>query len=251
MVETIQEEPAIDKMVENFSASELPTKIKKIKLLEAVGLPISKMDFLNRDSVDHLEGLISERLENRDCPLIIRFACEPDKLSMPFFYIETTMGREERALVIEKIFSLIKVDLTIKYLILQDATSTKDVKDKISGRITFEKGEMMPIQEVMEIYKGARSTNVLNNVDVNDPNFQRFVKKAGEFTKPARQLSPDSSIQEGEVREIFNLLNLHYDKLKIVDDVIKKSQRKYTEDLTISFEFSYRNGKITFSDIDF
>ncbi len=251
MTETSREEPAIDKIVENFSASEIPTKIKKIKLLEAVGLPISRMDFLVRGNIDRLESLILERLRNQDCPLIVRFACEPDKLSMPFFYIEMTMGSEERVAVIEKIYSLIKADPTIKYLILQDATPIKDIKNKISGRITFEKGEMMPIQEVMEIYKGARSTNVLNNVDVNDPNFRRFVKKAGEFMKPAGRLSADSLIEESEIREIFKLLNFYRDRMESVSDVINKSRGRHTENLTISFEFSYRNGKIIFSDVDF
>ncbi|MFA5413181.1 MAG: hypothetical protein WC348_01390 [Patescibacteria group bacterium] len=251
MIGTNQEEPAIDKMVKNFSASEIPTKIKKIKLLEAVGLPTSKIDFLDREKIDCLESLISERLGSEDCPLIVRFACDPDKLSMPFFYIETTMGGEERETVIEKIYSLIKTDPNIKYLILQEATPTKSVRDKILGRITFEKGKIMPIQEVMEIYKGARSTNVLNNVDVDDPNFRRFIKRAGEFMKSADQLKQGSTIQEAEIREIFNLLNFYRDKMGIAQDVINRSRGRYVEDLTISFEFSYRDGRIIFLDIDF
>ena len=85
--------------------------------------------------------------------------------------------------------------MSIKYLIIQDATPVESAKDKISGRISFEKEELMPVQEILEIYKGARSTGILNNVDINDPNFQRFTKKAGEFMKPTKKLDTDSLIK--------------------------------------------------------
>lgn len=142
----------IDRMVEDFNKPEIPLKISKIKLLETVGLPISKIDFIKKENTDGLENIILERLKNQDYPLIIRFACIPDKFSMPFFYVEKEMNDEKKGMIIEKIYSLIKNDATIKYLILQDATPTESAKDKISGRISFEKGEMVPIQEVLEIY---------------------------------------------------------------------------------------------------
>ena len=109
---------------------------------------------------------------------------------------------------------------------------------------------MAPIQEVLEIYKGARSTGVLNNVDINDPNYQRFVKKTGEFMKPAKTLDAGSSIEEGEVKEIYDFLNMYREKIETIIDIITKSQKKSTNDMTISFEFSYRDGRIVFSDID-
>lgn len=241
----------IDRMVEDFNKPEIPLKISKIKLLETVGLPISKIDFIKKENTDGLENIILERLKNQDYPLIIRFACIPDKFSMPFFYVEKEMNDEEKGMIIEKIYSLIKNDATIKYLILQDATPTESAKDKISGRISFEKGEMVPIQEVLEIYKGARSTGVLNNVDVNDPNFQRFTKKAGEFMKPTKELDADSSIKDSEVREIYSFLNMYREKIETITDIIAKSKNKSINDMIVSMEFSYRDGKLVFSDIDF
>lgn len=251
MVEIDQEELMLEKMAENFNQPEIPLKIKKIKLLETVGLPISRMDFIKRENFDDLAGAISERLKHQDCPLIIRFACIPDKFSMPFFYLEKEMNEEEKNKIIEDIYSLIKNDSAIKYLILQDATPADSAKDKISGRILFEKGEVMPGQEVLEIYKGARSTSILNNVNVDDPNFQRFIKKAGEFMKPIKDLSADSSIKEGEIREIYNFLKMYREKIETIIDVITRSQKKSANDMIVSLEFSYRDGKIIFSDIDF
>lgn len=251
MAENDREELMLEKMAEDFRQPEIPLKIKKIKLLETVGLPISKMDFIKKENFDDLAATISERLKHQDCPLIIRFACAPDKFSMPFFYLEKEVGEEEKNKIIEDIYSLIKNDSTIGYLILQDATPADSAKDKISGRILFEKGEAMPAQEVLEIYKGARSTGILNNVNVNDPNFQIFIKKAGEFMKPTKNLSADSSIKEGEVKEIYNFLKMYREKIETIMDVITRSQKKSAKDMAVSLEFSYRDGKIIFSDIDF
>jgi len=251
MIEIDQEELILEKMAEDFNQPEIPLKIKKIKLLETVGLPISKMDFVKRENFDDLASVISERFKRQDCPLIIRFACVPDKFSMPFLYLEKEASEEEKNKIVEGIRSLIENDSNIKYLILQEATPVEKAKDKISGRISFEKGKMSPIQEVLEIYKGARSTGVLNNVDVNDPNYQRFVKKAGEFMKPAKTLDADSSIEEGDIREIYNFLSMYREKIETIIDIITKSKNKLVNDMAISLEFSYRDGKIVFSDIDF
>lgn len=251
MVEVDQDKLVSDKMVEDFNQTETPLKIKKIKLLETVGLPISKMEFIKKENFDDFAGMVLERLRHQDCPLIVRFACMPDKLSMPFFYIEEEASEDERDRIIEKIYSLTNNDQTIKFIILQDATSAESAKDKISGRILFEKGEMMPTQEILEIYKGARSTNILNSVDINDPNFQRFVKNAGEFMKPTKKLDAESSINEGEIRAVHNSLKMYREKIETIIGIIVKSQNKSINDMTISIEFSYRDGKIVFSDIDF
>lgn len=245
------EKLTIDAMVERFNSPEIPHKIGKTELLEAVGLPIPKTDYFKRTEINLLKDKISEELQSHDYPLIIRFACVPDKFSMPFFYLGKEMGDEEKNKTVEKIRSVIENDSNIKYLILQEATPAEKAKDKISGRISFEKGEMAPTQEVLEIYKGARSTGILNNVDVNDPNFQTFIKKAGEFLKPIKKLGEDSLIKEEEIREIYNFLNLYREKIETIIDVITKSKNKSANDMTISLEFSYRNGKIVFSDIDF
>ena len=37
--------------------------------------------------------------------------------------------------------------MSIKYLIIQDATPVESAKDKISGRISFEKEELMPYRK--------------------------------------------------------------------------------------------------------
>jgi hypothetical protein len=249
IVEINKEEFMLEKITRDFKQPEIPLKIKKIKLLETVGLPISKIDFIKRENFNDLISIILKRLKYQDSPLIIRFACIPDKFSMPFFYLEKEMSEEKKIMM--NIYSLIENDSTIKYLIIQNATPIDSVKDKISGRILFEKEEMMPTQEVLEIYKGARSTGILNNVDTNDPNFQRFVKKAGEFMKPIKDFDSSSSIKEEEIREIYNFLKIYQEKIEVVINVITKSYEKSINDMIVSLEFSYRDGKIIFSDIDY
>ncbi len=245
-----QERLLLDQMVKEFEKSEIPLKIRKIKLLEMIGLPISKIDFLDKKNLVDLKKIIDEKLKQQDCPLMIRFACVPDKFSMPFFYIEKGMKKDENK-IIENINFLVKSDQSIKNLILQEATPVEEAKDKISGRISFEKGEMMPIREIVEIYKGARSTGILNNVDVEDPDFLRLIKAAGEFIKPAEELHKDSSIKKEETVEIYNFLNLYREKMEIIIELIARSQKKSVDNMTISLEFSYRNGRLVFSDIDF
>ncbi|MDD4476608.1 MAG: hypothetical protein PHY40_00420 [Patescibacteria group bacterium] len=244
-------ELVVDKMIERFNDPEIPYKIKKTKLLETVGLPIPKTDYFEKTEIKLLEGKIFEELQAHDSPLVVRFACMPDKLSMPFFYLEKEMNDEEINKIVEKIHTLFESDSSVKYLILQEATPAEKTKDKISGRISFEKGEMLPTQEVLDIYKGARSTGILNNVNVNDPNFQTFIKKTGEFLKPTKKLDKDSLIKEEEIREIYNFLNLYREKIETIINIITKSKNKSVNDMTISLEFSYRDGKIVFSDIDF
>jgi len=246
-----QEKLAVDKMVERFNDSEIPYKIRKIELLETVGLPIPKTECFKKTETQLLKDRIIEELQLHDYPLIIRVACIPDKLSMPFFYLEKEMNDEEINKIVEKNHALFESDSSIKYLILQEATPVEKIKDKISGRISFEKGEMSPIQEVLDIYKGARSTGILNNVDVNDPNFLTFIKKAGEFLKPIKKLDKDSLIKEEEIRKIYNFLNLYREKIETIINIITKSKNKSADDMTISLEFSYRDRKIVFSDIDF
>ncbi|MEK7564874.1 MAG: hypothetical protein AAB394_02985 [Patescibacteria group bacterium] len=224
IAEVDQENLMVNKVVEDFNKIEIPLKIRKIKLLETMELPISKIDFIKKEDADSLESMILKKFEYQDYPLIIRFACIPDKFSMPSFYIEKEMDGEEKRAIIEKINSLTKDDMSIKYLIIQDATPVESAKDKISGRISFEKEELMPVQEILEIYKGARSTGILNNVDINDPNFQRFTKKAGEFMKPTKKLDTDSLIKESEVREIYSFLNIYQEKIETITDIIAKSQ---------------------------
>lgn len=242
-----QEEFISSKMVEKFNDHKVPYKIRKIELLEAVGLPTPKAEFFKTDDIEALKSVILKKLQSEDCSLILRVACNPDKFSMPFFFIEN----DKLDQILDEIRSLVEKDPTIKYFILQEATPEEAAKDKISGRILFENGEMMPEQEVVEIYKGSRSTNVLNNVDVSDANFFSFVKTAGEFMKPVKKLTPDSLITENEVKDIYNLLNTHREKIEGMIDIIAKSQMKTANDLSVSVEFSYRDGRIVFSDIDF
>lgn len=98
---------------------------------------------------------------------------------------------------------------------------------------------MSPIQEVLEIYKGARSTGVLNNVDVNDPNYQRFVKKAGEFMKPAKTLDADSSIEEGDIREIYNFLSMYREKMETIIDRYNNKKPKKSSLMTCQFLLNF------------
>ena len=69
--------------------------------------------------------------------------------------------------------------------------------------------------------------------------------------KPEKKLSKESSVTEGEIREIYNYLNLYREKIETLIKIIAKSQNKPVNDMPIFLEFSYKSGKIFFSDIDF
>ena len=73
-----QEKLAVNKMAERFNDSEIPYKIRKVELLETVGLPIPKTEYFKKTETQLLKDRIIEELQLHDYPLIIRVACIPD-----------------------------------------------------------------------------------------------------------------------------------------------------------------------------
>lgn len=72
-----------------FDDNLLPSKIKKTKLLENVGLPVPDTDYFTAQEIKKLKDKIRIRFKKQGGPLILRVACIPDKYTMPSFYIET------------------------------------------------------------------------------------------------------------------------------------------------------------------
>lgn len=235
-------------LANQFRNENVPLKVRKTELLEEVRLPIPKTDMFRPENVDSLrEAIIARKSEDATTSLIIRFACVPDRFSMPTIAVEPSTDVDQ---VLESVSSLLKIYREIKQIILQELTATADAKDKISGRLLFEDSRSYPNEEVMELYKGSRSTGVLNNVDVNDPNFFIFEKKLGHFMLPNKGLDPESSIKSSELEDIYRKLVEYRSKLELIRTVIASSRGSKAEDLAISFEFSYLRGRLLFSDID-
>ncbi len=234
-------------LVERYMDSSIPLKIRKTNLLAMCGLPIPESVFFDKVEIDNLDNEIKSFFGNDSWPLILRVACVPNKSSMPFFYIN---NEEEVRNVISEAQELLKGDSSIKSFILQEATPEEKAKEKISGRIVLESTRMIPTEQTVEIYKGARSTSILNNVKLGDPRLLRFQKKTGQFMKPEQEITRESNVSEGEIRGIFSSLKGYLEMMESVKAVIAKSEKKDPDNLSCSFEFSYRAGRITFIDID-
>jgi hypothetical protein len=225
----------------------IPYKIQKIQLFEQVGLPTPETKFFLRESIEevasYVRGLYSDLK-----PLIIRVACSPDRQSMPHFYIDNKEDIENK---LSELKSLINSEKCISYIIVQEATPREEASNKISGRLLFGGKKLSPIEEVVELYKGSRSTSVLNNVNTADHNFVSFEKKAGEFLKPKKlpinnELIKEGDLSEAEVEDVMVRLRNFNDKIELARELFSENEKKDE----IIFEFWYRNGKVAFTDID-
>lgn len=238
---------SINRMVNKFENQNVPSKIRKIDLLEEAGLPIPKTDYFPKNEIQNLKDKIEERLRNGEDSLVIRIACVPDVHSMPVFYIEKDTDINE---LIDQINNLLTNELTITHFILRESMPETKAKDKISGRIILEDKKVVPRENVIELYKGARSTAILNTVDIADPNYQRFEKKKGEPLKQITRLSDQSEITEKDMEEINDSLEKYKLKMKNVKEVIAKSGEKDIDDILVCLEFTYLDHEIKFTDID-
>lgn len=237
----------IDRIIKNFQDLEMPYKIRKMELMKSLNLPIPRSDFFSVRDIEDLKKRIEQRLLKGDGALIIRVACVPDKLSMPFFYVEDTNAVDS---TIKKINELTKKNESITHLILQQAVSSDLVQNKVSGRILLEANEVFPREQVLEIFKGARSTGALNTLDTKDKNYRRLEKHAGQFMKIYSDVDDRSDIKEDEMRDIYRYVKKYEPDMHLVRGIYAKSANKKTEKMAICFEFSYLNGNFVFTDFD-
>lgn len=91
-----QEELFFDKAVEDFNNQEIPYKVRKIDLLRSVDLPIPKTDCFKREEINSLREQILKEVKADESSFIVRFACIPDKFSMPFFLRRKNIKRRNR-----------------------------------------------------------------------------------------------------------------------------------------------------------
>lgn len=236
------------KLTEDYGNQSVPFKIRKIELLKNVGLPVPSAEYFDTEDLDEIQENIRKKLHDYPLnPLILRFATIPNKNSMPVFYFESLENLNQ----LSQVTDLIQSDPSIKKIILQDATPKEKAIDKISGRLLILDESNSDIELILEIYKGSRSTSILNTVNLDDPNYLRFEKRLGKFLKPVSPINfNNTTIKEYEIRSLAGYLKEYTGKLEIAKDVHISFIKKQSVSHDACFEFSLRDGKINFSDID-
>lgn len=243
------EDAYVQMLAEEFKNSGDSLKVRKIKLFQALGFPTPETDIFSSQELDQIEEKILERRgQNPQIPMLIRFGCIPDKLSMPSIMLEPHTDLDQ---ALREVAEYLRKRAGIQDIILQELTPEAKAPDKISGRILIEKFDAYPREIVLELYKGARSTSVLNNADVSSPNFLRFEKELGHFMKPKQSLKSNSDIEEAELTDIFRTLQDFMGKIYLMKKIIARSREMSEEGFVCSFEFSYSNGRLVFSDVDY
>lgn len=166
---------------------------------------------------------------------------------MPAFYVRK---EEDIAVCIKNVKMMLEKYSDIDSIILQNATHEKEAENKISGRLLFYENSRTSVEQVMELYKGAMSIGILNNVDVSSPRYARFVKKYGEMMKPERRIDNDSPLTQSEIKDIAEKLQEYKESIDFAKNIFLTETRKRNINAGVSFEFFYKNGKIIFTDID-
>jgi hypothetical protein len=241
-----EEDLVISSMIESFRNTEISYKIRKINLLKNAGLPIPETSCFKKGDIFELRDEVLKRIQGGSQNLVIRPACIPDKVSMLVFHININNIDQ----VLEQIESLCQQDSSISDLILREAIGVGDAKEKIVGRLTFEDSKMLPVEQILEIYKGSETTGILNKVNPKDPNFYLFIKSAGKFMKPAEQINEIGSISPNEIKELYRILDSYKDQMDIIRRVFSQANKKRKEEATLGIEFSFYKDRIFFNDID-
>lgn len=235
------------KLFEVFENRSVPLKIRKMALMQLAGLPTLNAEIKEADNLLEIFESV-EKIVKKGESAILRFACIPDRLSVPSIYVNND---KELFDIPQKIANVREKYPEVKKIIVQEATNETDAKTKISGRLMITQSADSS-EKIVELYKGSRSTGVFDHLDSGDRNYLRFEKGAGEFMKPLKGLSPDTDFVENEVRAVFIALQ-DYDKairrvIRIYNKVNKGANNGALP--PIVFEFSIRDGKFNFVDVD-
>lgn len=241
----IEREVALDSMRERFLDPSLPLKIRKTNLLRDVGLPIPETDYFQRENLHGLMQALQERLHEDSPSLIVRVACIPERLGMPDFYISKA---DQIPVTLEQIQSLLQSEHSITHLIVQNATPPDKVQDKIVGRLLFHSGQAAPLQKTVELYKGTKNARILNNVSMDDPLYVRLEQSAGGFLRPH---SFQNVLSADDLREITSRLTGYEEQLEAANTIIAEAAQQHHDAQSTSYEFSYREGRLVFVDIDY
>ncbi len=242
------EDSRITLLEKEFSDDRIPLKVRKLGILAEAGLPVLKTDIIERDDIGDLEQKLEERASGGgNPPLILRFACVPDKFSMPTFYLEQVGDLSK---VANTVRDAVLNDREIASVIIQDATPAAEAPNKISGRALYEDEYRTGNELVLELYKGSRTTGILNRVHAEDSSLQRFIKPYGGFLRPDTVVNPDNGgLSKQEIAEVVGRIDSQYrEAIELAKKVFLKIARKTHP--VVSFEFWYRDGKMVFTDID-
>jgi hypothetical protein len=239
-----ESEPVLERIEHEYLNSSLPSKIKKTELLRELGLPIPKTDFFPRGEIAALRKRLVDRLADEKRPMIVRVACVPDKFTMPAFLVD---AKENIDQAMKKIEKLVEQDRTITHFILQFATPKDKIIDKIVGRIVYGSASSLPSTKTVELFKGAKNAEIFNHLDTRNRSYERLEQKLGEFVKPKVK---SKTISEEEVKNIHTALEGYEPQLEIAKKIFAKGQNKTNDEISTTFEFSYRDGNLVFVDID-
>lgn len=223
---------------------EAPIKVKKLTLIEMVGLPTMKTDIFEARDIDALKRKILERLatattSEHTAALTIRVACVPDRMSMPSFIVRNEVEMES---VIEKLRMLMEAERSIKNIILRDFDVVGRPEDKIAVRLNTATG-------TIEMYKGAKSTSILNNVETDDPNFVSLSSKGG-MLKPTVDLV-GRNVPISEVKRVVEIIKMNEDRIAELEEMaIQAGISEKHNPQGVVLEFSYNGGLVNFTDFD-
>ena len=95
---------------------------------------------------------------------------------------------------------------------------------------------------------GAKSTGVMNSLSSNDSRYQRFVRRSGEFMKPAGTTLGSGGLIGQDAQEVYSRLLDFRDKIDLVREVA--TQNRGQTPLPLCIEFSYLDSRLLFTDID-
>lgn len=241
----------LEDAAKRFSGKEIPLKIRKLELLKEIGLPVKEGRYYERGAIDALREDLAQQFDsNRELSFVIRVACEPDKLSMPSFRIDAREGIEQS---IQDLLKLIEEDHSIQQVILRPFISPSKIQDRIAGRLSF-MGDTTTTKEILELYRGAETTGVLNVVDPQNPKFRSFTKRAGEFMKPSDGVVPkngaNGTFSEEDIKNVYRQLELCREKMDALHEVVAISKKSVPEKTPLTFEFSYLDGDFWYTDFD-
>lgn len=237
----------IDALVNELSDEKMPLKVRKIMLLEEVGLPTPKAEIFMRDGFDDIARYVEERAKSPDgSPLIIRFGYIPERYSMPTYYVDNP---EDIGTTLNRVSAALQEERDVAAVIVQDATPANQATKKISGRMFYQDDFQTGDEIVLELYKGSRSTGILNKVNADDPALVRFVKPYGGFLRPEAGVAGAGILATEDVTEILWRLDKQYkEKIDIARKVFLRLVHKTHP--VVSLEFWYRDGKMFFTDLD-
>lgn len=234
----------IDSLASCYGDESIPLKVRKINLFQQTDLPTPNVHLLTPSDFADISPIFYRDL-NLELPVAIRYASIPNRFFMLNTRIDSPDEVEDKLALIKDFISR---DSDIKTIIVQEATRKEDIPFKISGRYFLLDTLTSTTEEVLELYKGAQNTGVLNNSNLDLPNFISFEKKLGELC--FRSGKDVGIFSRTELDDILGHLYRYKEKLYIIKNAIGQKINTREDYISLCFEFSSIRGRFSFIDID-